>query len=197
MKTGAFVLGYHGCDRDFGEQLLSGKKELKGSNNAWDWLGHGIYFWENNPRRALEWAEFMSRHPKFTTRVRHPFAIGAVIELGNCLDLTESLSLQLVRTAYENLEKTFTLAGIDLPRNRAAHGSDTDLTQRFLDCAVINHLHTLREQEGLESFSTVRAPFAEGEELYPGAKIPSKTHIQFCVRDVTRIRGVFRVTSFD
>jgi hypothetical protein len=35
MKMGAFVLGYHGCDRDFGEQLLSGKKELKGSNTGW------------------------------------------------------------------------------------------------------------------------------------------------------------------
>ena len=57
MKMGSFVLGYHGCDRKVGEAVLAGKKELKQSKNEHDWLGHGIYFWENNPQRALDWAK--------------------------------------------------------------------------------------------------------------------------------------------
>jgi hypothetical protein len=56
-----------------------------------DWLGTGIYFWENSARRALDWAKFAKEHPKFTrTQVRHPFVVGAIIDLGNCLDLLEA-----------------------------------------------------------------------------------------------------------
>jgi hypothetical protein len=52
----SFVLAYHGCDRRIGERLLAGKDELQKSENAYDWLGPGIYFWESNPQRALEFA---------------------------------------------------------------------------------------------------------------------------------------------
>jgi len=56
MKSGGFVLGYHGCTKEVGERLLAGEP-FKPSTHNWEWLGEGIYFWENNPRRALEWAK--------------------------------------------------------------------------------------------------------------------------------------------
>ena len=49
-----FLLGYHGCDEQVAENVLSGNDTLRPSTNDYDWLGHGIYFWESNPRRALE-----------------------------------------------------------------------------------------------------------------------------------------------
>lgn len=191
---GVFVLGYHGCDQDFGEALLAGERSLRVSKNAHDWLGHGIYFWENNPKRALEWARFMSKHPSFKGRVKKPFAIGAIIDLGNCLDLTESESLGIVQASYQELAILHEILDIPLPENKSSHQSDSDLVQRFLDCAVLNNVHALREEEEkLEPFSTVRAPFTEGGALYPGAKIQAKTHIQICVRNSKQIRGVFRL----
>jgi hypothetical protein len=36
--------------------LLAGTA-FKPSNNDYDWLGPGIYFWEANPLRGLEFAE--------------------------------------------------------------------------------------------------------------------------------------------
>ena len=48
----SFVLGFHGCDRSVGENVLSGKTRLRKSSNDYDWLGNGIYFWENNPQRG-------------------------------------------------------------------------------------------------------------------------------------------------
>ena len=30
---------------------------LNSSENDYDWLGSGIYFWEEGPKRALEWAQ--------------------------------------------------------------------------------------------------------------------------------------------
>ena len=53
--TASFVLGYHGCDRDAGEKLLQ-NEQFRPSENSYDWLGSGIYFWEANPDRALDWA---------------------------------------------------------------------------------------------------------------------------------------------
>jgi hypothetical protein len=104
MKTGAIVLAYDGCDRRVGESILAGKTELKPSKNKHDWLGHGIYFWENNRKRAWDWAKFMAQSPAFKGRVKEPFAIGAAIDLGNCLDLTEGESLGLVKASYQELE---------------------------------------------------------------------------------------------
>lgn len=193
MKYGGFVLGYHGCDREVGESLIAGSDNLRASQNAHDWLGQGVYFWENNPERALDWARFMANHPKFKKRVKEPFAVGAVIDLGHCLDLTEAASLRLVRVAYDTLVDAFGKADAKLPENRKSHDADADLVQRFLDCAVINYLHKLREKEGLEAFTTVRGAFTEGKELYPGARIQAKTHIQLCVRAPSAIRGIFRI----
>lgn len=194
MKTGALVLGYHGCDRAVGEKLVRADQRFRSSKNDYDWLGDGIYFWEGNPQRAQDWARFMAGHPKFKKRVKAPFAVGAVVELGNCLDLTEAGSLSLVRTAYEELAESFRYSETALPKNKSAHSEDEDLVERHLDCAVINFLHDLREEQGSEAFDTVRGAFFEGKKLYPGARIQSKTHIQLCVRNPAMIRGVFHIT---
>jgi hypothetical protein len=197
MKTGAFVLGYHGCDRKTGDKLLSGENFISSSND-YDWLGKGIYFWENNPRRAYEWAEFMASQPKFRERVSEPFVVGAVIYLGNCLDLTESSSLKTVRAAYDELNKVYHVGTTDdvnvgLPRNEPSYKADEDLTKRYLDCAVINFLHQMRAYRKRPAYDTVRGAFIEGRELYPGAMIREKTHIQIAVVNPECIHGVFRI----
>lgn len=52
------VLGFHGCDEKVGESILKTPgAHIHPSDNAWDWLGAGIYFWENDPVRAYEFAE--------------------------------------------------------------------------------------------------------------------------------------------
>jgi len=54
--SASFVLGYHGCDRETGERLLS-NEPFQPSENDYDWLGAGVYFWEANPDRAMSWAK--------------------------------------------------------------------------------------------------------------------------------------------
>ena len=60
---------------------------LKPSNNSYDWLGHGVYFWENNEQRAFQFAQEASK--RTSSSIKEPFVIGAVIDLGYCLDLTD------------------------------------------------------------------------------------------------------------
>ncbi len=53
------VLGYHGCEKVFANGVRSGRISLaqwKPSQNLYDWLGEGIYFWESSRTRAEEWA---------------------------------------------------------------------------------------------------------------------------------------------
>jgi hypothetical protein len=103
MSAPALVLGFHGCDQALGEKILAGKDTLKPSTNDWDWLGSGIYFWENSARRALDWAEYAHKNPEVcNSRVDHPFVLGAIIRLGNCLDLLEAESIRVVEQAPKN-----------------------------------------------------------------------------------------------
>ena len=54
------VVGYHGCESGFAERLFAGHvtvDDWQRSENDHDCLGHGIYFWEYAPERAMRWAE--------------------------------------------------------------------------------------------------------------------------------------------
>ena len=50
------IIGFHGCDQTVVDKVLAGEENLLASTNDYDWLGNGIYFWENNETRALQWA---------------------------------------------------------------------------------------------------------------------------------------------
>lgn len=100
MFSPGFVLAFHGCDEAVGEKVLAGKEHVSISGNTHDWLGTGAYFWEKSPQRACQWAELVRTHPQhFRHRIRKSFILGAIIELGNCLDLSESESLAGIKEA--------------------------------------------------------------------------------------------------
>ena len=91
------ILAFHGCDLAVAEEVATGRTSLRRSENTYDWLGHGIYFWENNPERALEWAEAAAKRG----RIQSPAVIGAILDLGHCLDLTETVGCEEVAKTYD------------------------------------------------------------------------------------------------
>ena len=182
----SYVLGFHGCDREVAERVLAGEQDLLASTNDYDWLGHGIYFWEGNPRRAEQWAEQRMLYPE--SSIREPYAIGAVIDLGFCLSLMQTDHLEAVREAYETLKESFRRVDREMPTNS---GGDDRLLRR-LDCAVIQILHENREVKNRQPFDSVRSLFQEGSEIYPGSGFHEGSHIQLCVRDRSCIKGYFR-----
>lgn len=183
------ILGYHGCLEPIASALLSGRLPIEQwapSENAWDWLGHGLYFWEHSPQRALDWARAKARrHNKRSHGRARPGVVGAVIQLGQCFDLTDVAYSRLLGESYRQLERTFASEGRALPQNT---GSDYDLLKRELDCLVVNSFVQCADIE----FQTVRGAFAEGPPAYPGAKLMEQTHIQIVVRDKSCILGLFR-----
>lgn len=90
----------------------------KPSVNEYDWLGNGHYFWEGSPHRAWEWAQ--SVHKRRPNVVRKPFVLGAVIDLGNCFNLTDSAAVRELRTAYDTLVALLETQGLACPGTRAA-----------------------------------------------------------------------------
>lgn len=62
------VIGFHGCDQSVVEAVIAGKTELLASTNDYDWLGNGIYFWENNEERAWQWAKDLAKKEKFANQ---------------------------------------------------------------------------------------------------------------------------------
>ncbi|WP_303900764.1 hypothetical protein [Thiohalomonas denitrificans] len=181
----SFVLGFHGLDQSVGEKILSGKiKHLKASENEYDWLGHGIYFWEGNPQRAMEFAKERANGGRNSQGdIKKPFVLGAIIDLGRCLNLVDSSALRQLADAYYLLK---TANPGELPTN------GKQLLARKLDCAVMQTLHTFRQVQEYEPFQSVRGAFFEGEDLYENAGFKTKNHIQICIRDTHCIRGYFR-----
>ena len=199
QQTAGLILGFHGCDKSIGEAVLSsgGPEHLEPSKNDYDWLGNGIYFWENDPQRALEFAQEAAHDPrKSSGKIKDPFVIGAVIDLGLCLNFLERPALDELEVAYSLFEQTFKPSSKHkaFPQNKG-----DDRGARFLDAAVIDMLHRIRlavnaGSGNIPAYDSVRGAFWEGEELYPGAGFKKKNHIQIAVRNPQRcIKGYFRI----
>jgi hypothetical protein len=158
------------------------------SDNDYDWLGPGVYFWEANPDRAIEFArEVALRKRNAKARVA---VVGAAIDLGLCFDLTTSAGVQFLKGAYESLVELFEFQRTPLPQN-------LEDGRRKLDCAVVRRFHRIRVENDLPQVDTVRGLFVEGAPLYKGAGFHEKTHTQIVVCNTECIKGFFRVPGFD
>jgi len=128
------VVGYHGTDERVVRKVLSGKQDLIPSNRDYDWLGNGIYFWEQGPRRALEFAYEMANLGR--NDIETPAVIGAYINLGESLDLLDTADTHLLSVFHRQFKTDF--VGL---KNEAKRKDGTKRLHR-LDCAVINSLVT-------------------------------------------------------
>ena len=191
-KRQNIVLGFHGCDISVRNLVVQGNGFLKNSDNAYDWLGNGIYFWENNYDRALEYATFIKNNPQRSkTKIETPSVIGAVIDLGYCLDLLDSKYLKKVKEGYDFLVEIHnTYNDIPLPENKPIN-DESDLLIRNLDCAVIQTVHKLNNDTHQKTYDSVRGVFFEGKDLYENAGFKEKNHIQICIRNHNCIKGLF------
>ena len=93
MVSHSLVVGYHGCDDAVARKVISLKESLLPSQNPWDWLGHGFYFWEDSPARAVQWAEAESIMVKFIHDLGPVVLAGPVGEssFSNCAILGRAL----------------------------------------------------------------------------------------------------------
>jgi hypothetical protein len=163
---------------------LNGKYPLESSKNKWDWLGEGVYFWEHNPIRAIEYAtECAQRKQKFAGNIVNPFVLGAVIDLGNCLNLVEPVSISIIEKSYKALKRINAKSNTPMPKNKGAN--------RALDCAVIQYIHQSNKVIDIKAYDTIRCAFTEGKRVYPTSNFTKKLHIELCVLNPLAIKSYF------
>lgn len=170
-----FVYGFHGCHKSVAQALLSGRDVMLSSDNDYDWLGSGIYFWEEAPTRAFRWAQ-----RKFGNDAS---VVGAKIKLGRCLNLMDVEAYSPLRETYEVLKAS----GRALPINTSHY--------HRLDCLVINTAMEYVEKEIGKPYDTVRCPFAEGRPVFPESKLFDLSHIQIAVRRQEALVDLFAVET--
>lgn len=193
------IIGFHGCDQSKRDALLIRPYKIHKSEKPHDWLGHGVYFWENNLDRAWKWA----RDKEKRGEIEKAAVIGAVLSLDHCFDLLDNRFIDTIQEYYQLLKSNYEALGKKLPENKDARFDNyRDIIIRELDCAVIELMHKTIENKiildensnGFSSykrFDSVRGVFIEGGPAYPGAGIRKKSHIQICIRNPNCIKGFF------
>lgn len=172
------VLGYHGTSGAVAEVIVHGRgrKPLEPSTKSYDWLGRGIYFWENSQQRAEQWAE--KQHP------RDSAVIGAVIQLGHCLDLLDQRFIDLVGEAAKAMCGTYRKQGRTIPRNTKSGA------HRF-DCALIDFIRNEPPDRFGGPYDSARAAYIEGKSILGRSAFHRRTHIQIAVYNKNCIKGYF------
>jgi hypothetical protein len=184
------IVGYHGCDAEVAANVLLHDAPLSLSENDYDWLGKGIYFWEQGPQRAIDWAKAEAKRSPH--KIRKPAVLGAYIHLGQCFDLLDVANTNMLRDMHAEFVLSTTAQGKSIPENQSVPGTtDIDNALRRLDCALINWSLDQLAKAG-RSYQTVRGVFTEGTPAYLGAGFMLKSHIQVAVRDPSCILGFFR-----
>lgn len=186
------VFGYHGCISHVAEKVFSGEiADLSKTKETetYHWLGRGIYFWENAADRAAEWAiQHANRNfGKASDREKRqlseqdcePTVVGAVIRLGNCLNLLDVSGHGIIRAASEDIKHDLERCHAKIENRNWIH---------TLDCLSINKACS----EAKPEFDTVRGCFPEGSMIFDGSFIQDKTHVQISVRNEACIIGYFR-----
>lgn len=200
MGFGKYVIGYHGCDAAIAERLLIERKTFIISDKEHEWLGQGMYFWENNWRRGMEWAV-----QKFEKNlIRRPAVVGALLDLRNCCDFSDQHYLNLIGSYHQDMKDDRMTRGRSMPVNFAPKGTlPKDIVARNLDCAVVEHMHEEMDwlnrfgvpehfDHDTKPFDSVRGLFIEGKPVFEGSGIFSKSHIQICIRNPACIVGFFQ-----
>ena len=85
------VYGYHGTTIQAATSIL--QEGFRLSRNEYDWLGDGIYFFQDAPTRAWEWA---TTHHGVEAAV-----IGAVIRLEDCMDFLDIQWAPVLAETYD------------------------------------------------------------------------------------------------
>jgi hypothetical protein len=171
------VVGYHGCTRETAERVVAGEPFVP-STRRYDWLGVGIYFWEYGPFRAREWAE-----NRFGADAA---VLEATLRLGRCLNLMDV-------EHHANFARAYETTLDEMNQQKAALPENTENGRHYRDRQVVEVYCRLVAEESGTGYQTVRACFPEGEPLFPGSRLLSRTHVQIAVRDrrcITRLRLV-------
>lgn len=166
------VVGYHGTRKTLVPSIL--KDGFLPSINEYDWLGDGIYFFQDAPNRANMWA--------INCFGDDASVIGAKIDLIDCIDLIDVGWAQFLADVYDSFLTKLKAERLPLPRQTTgAHR---------LDRSVLNYAVSVLNENKIK-IRSIRAAFIEGSPIFPNSALFEKAHVQIVVRDKSVINEVW------
>ncbi len=190
------VVGYHGTGLTAALRIVNRVEGFRWSRRDFDWLGHGIYFWEYAPEQALSFARIRQRQSlrkknptaEDARKANEPLAVVAsMIRLGFCFDLLEPDNVQYLEESFAAYRAAMQLAAVPLPKNTRKY--------RRLDCSVFEYVYkVIGESEHNAPIDTTRGvyvPAGGDRRVWEGSWISRDAHIQLCVRNSTSLLGTW------
>lgn len=160
------VRAYHAGDAKEIDDLIAGQPYMTPSYHGNNWLGEGLYFWENNANKAEKWQLEKGK--------------GAILQ---CDIDTQNLLNLLEDTDSSDL---FFEDAKALSEKHKSKYLNNRSSQKFeLDCQIFNEYR--RKVKG--QFSGVRMAFYLGESVSKDGNIFTGQHIQICLWDLTAIQN--------
>lgn len=167
------VCGYHGTSQRSAPEII--ERGFDFSTNDYDWLGTGVYFFQDAPMRAATWAR--ERYPD------SPAVIRSELVLENCLDLLDIAWNPIIRETYAMFVLEYEKAKIPLPRQNPQKSK-----AHRLDCAFFNYIVEKIFASQNITVGSIRAVFNEGDRIYPNSAIFDRAHVQIVIRDLSLIQ---------
>ncbi|WP_309733732.1 hypothetical protein [Chamaesiphon sp. OTE_75_metabat_556] len=171
------VSGYHGTSQTKATSIL--KNGFLTSDNDYDWLGTGIYFFQDAPMRAKQWA--IEQHSQ------EPAVICARIQLDNCIDLFDIKWFPILKNIYNLFDDQYRDTNKPLPKQNPVRSK-----AHRLDCAFFNYASQFLSRQG-QIVTSTRAVFVEGECIFPDSAIFDLAHAQIAVKDPVVIRESYLI----
>lgn len=177
------VFGYHGTFEEAAKSMCQNNK-FKFKQEDYHWLGNGIYFFQDAPHRALEWAR--NNVPEIKIGLK-PAVICATIELNpeECIDLLDIRWFPYITKLYQNYLKfsgKFPPKQISI-KNLLEKDGEILGKQHRLDCDIIDQVISVLEEERI-TIHAVRAAFLEGTPIISDeSHLFDRAHVQIVVRN--------------
>ena len=161
------IKAFHAGDTKEIEQFVINQQYITPSYSSKNWLGQGLYFWENNANRAEKWQLEQGK--------------GAILECEidkqNLLDLLED---------NDDSESFFKQAKTLSKKFYSNNLLNDKASQNFpLDCKIFDEY----KKSLTNQFSGVRMAFFLGESASKDGNIFTGQHIQICLWDTSAIKN--------
>lgn len=166
-------LGYHATDKNSAESIIRTKR-YNFSNDDEDWLGKGVYFFENNITHALYWCTKYKCFPVWSILESH-------IEGDKIIDLDDPDTFEEFYKTYMEIKDRYKKRRDGRPR-------------KILDAVVLDIMHIKKPYDlvrgifrGVPGYDLRNRSF-ERVRVFPH-------HIQLCVKNRDCIKSIEEVQT--
>jgi hypothetical protein len=172
----SLVKAYHAGELEEIDAFIKQRSGIRHSSSQGNWLGEGVYFWENDPVRAEEWQLRRNKGAILECEIDTMFLLNLLVKNEHTIEFYDR-----ARQIAENLTKTSNL------RNQRG-GKKFDL-----DNQVFREIQQSFQLE--QGLCGVRMAFFLGESMTPNGNLYENQHIQICLWDVTAIENPRKYTA--